>query len=92
MLFRSISGDARDAETQNWHEAFGVSLAALEKVAAQLASNYPTEVRSPGAPASEARPAARLGSDGPNLGAEPSAKRPRLIDDQERHTSRGGST
>jgi hypothetical protein len=75
---------AGDCEPRNWHETFGVSVAALEKVAAQLASNYPAETAGVGGPAPSAPP---LGN-----GAGPPAKRARLADDRELHRSGQGST
>ena len=85
------SNDPPDAEPQNWHETFGVSVAALEQAAAQIASNYPAEERRLGSPAPEARRATQRGSEAAETVAEPSTKRPRLTDEQE-HRLRDGST
>ena len=75
-------GDAKVEEPRNWHETFGVSAAALETVAAQIAANYPTERE--GA-VSQAVNTPQLGNS-----AEPSAKRARLADGRELHRSRDG--
>ena len=95
-----LSRESGSAAPQTWHEAFGVSVAALEKVAAQIASSYPREAdreadreaesaraSAPGAPAT-----VQLDRAAGNAEVGPVAKRQRLADDHEGQGARDAVT